>query len=60
MKQFTIKITGSGTLKEIESALRSVASEIRTARIAKPSGILYAPTVEWEDPTLMTVISEEE
>jgi hypothetical protein len=59
MKNYEIKITGSGTLKEIELALISVADEIHLARTSKPTGVLYAPTVEWEDPTLMTVITEE-
>ena len=56
-KKYEIKITGSGTLKELEYALLSVAEEIHTARKSDLKG-LGRPSVQWEDPTLMTEIDE--
>jgi hypothetical protein len=54
MKTYTIKITGSGTLTQIRTALQDVVDDIH-ARLPELSG----PKAEWEDPTLMTEIEEE-
>jgi hypothetical protein len=57
-KTYTIKISGSGTLKELELALLQVSDEIHLARKSDTKG-LDRPTVRFEDPILMTEISEE-
>ena len=60
MKNYSIKITGSGTLKELELALLNVADNIHIERTTLPKGVMTSPTSQWEDPTLMTVITEED
>jgi hypothetical protein len=56
--QLEIKITGGGTAEEIAAALEVIAKELRNGdhleRVNKRG------SVEWEDNTLMTVISEVE
>ncbi len=56
-KTFTIKITGSGTPVQLEMALRQVARNIQDLyQNGKESELDDA---KWEDPTIMTEISEE-
>jgi hypothetical protein len=57
MKTYTVKITGSGTFKQISSALLSIAHEV--SMIADTNGEPGISDIEWEDPTLMTEITEE-
>jgi hypothetical protein len=52
---YEIKITGSGTLREIRNALKVLVEDIECAI---PE--LSVPRVTWEDKTLLTEISEEE
>ena len=56
--QLDIKITGQGTAEEIANSLETIAKELRNGdhleRVNKRG------SVEWEDNTLMTVISEVE
>ena len=56
-KNYTIKITGSGTFEEISVALLAVAEEVSI----NPEQRSYRRTkIEWEDSTLFTEIKEEE
>ena len=57
-KEYTIRITGSGTFKEISKALLSVAEEMEL--IIDDRGEPTIPIVKWEDPILMTEIKEED
>jgi exonuclease VII small subunit len=52
---YTIKITGSGTSEEITHALKQIVSNIEAG-----SHVSEMATVNWEDATLMTTISEGE
>lgn len=54
-KEYTIKISGEGSFAGIMNALRSVADEMD---ILLESGITPPIEIEWEDPILMTEISE--
>lgn len=57
---YEIKITGSGTAKQIAAALRQVAKQIQEAADNIPT--VEQKTLDgakWEDPTLMTVIEGE-
>lgn len=56
-KEYTIKITGSGTFAGIMNTLRSVANEMD---LILESGQTPPNTIEWEDPILMTEINEDE
>jgi len=56
-KTYTIKITGSGSFAGIMNTLRSVADEMD---LILESGKTPPDDIEWEDPILMTEISEEE
>ena len=58
MKNYVIKITGGGTLENIINALRVVTDEL--AEELKNNPVKEIDDIEWEDPTLMTLISEEE
>lgn len=51
-KNFTIKITGGGTLKDISKALLVVSEQILIQPLEDIDG------AEWEDCTLMTEINE--
>ena len=53
MKTYTIKITGSGTAQEIETALLGIIDEIRISGDELDGA-------EWEDPILFTEIDETE
>ena len=53
---YTIKITGSGTKKNIVTALRELADSIKESQIeTEPTGKL-----NFEDATLIATISEED
>ncbi len=52
MEQLEIKITGSGTQSELIEALKGVIASIEES---KESTLMLG--VEWEDATLMTVIT---
>jgi len=54
MKNFQIKITGSGTLSEISDALLRLMGTIDCATEEEADG------AKWEDEILFTEISEEE
>ena len=55
MKQtFEIKITGSGTIGEITKSLDQLCNAFRLI----PDSELWS--VQWEDPTLMIELDEEE
>ncbi len=56
-KNYTIKITGSGTFAGIMNTLRSVADEMD---VMLESGKTLPDNIEWEDPILMAEILEEE
>lgn len=56
-KQYTIKITGGGSFAGIMNALHSVADEMD---LILESGVTPPDNIQWEDPTLMTEISEDE
>jgi hypothetical protein len=55
-RNFKIKITGSGTFAGIMNTLRSVADEMD---LILESGQTPPDNIEWEDPILMTEITEE-
>jgi hypothetical protein len=58
---YEIKITGSGTQEEIAEALRGVANNILGAGAGNPEGVKdELNDVEWEDATLMTLVSLKE
>jgi hypothetical protein len=57
MKQYTIKITGSGTFEEISKALLAVAEELEFNREATDEPLF---DIHWEDPTLYTEVTEDE
>ena len=60
MKNYEIKITGSGTQEEIVKALRDVANNIMMAGSGNPKGLTdELDDQEWEDATLVTSIEEE-
>lgn len=55
-KQYTVKITGSGTFKEIRQSLECVIDQlhfIKESDAGEP-----VSDVQWEDGTLMTEITE--
>lgn len=52
-----IKITGSGDAKDIAKQLISIAENIRDGE--HELRVIEAGICEWEDPNIMTVISEE-
>lgn len=52
---YEIKITGSGTAKQIAAALRDIAKNIQSAADGNHEEQLL-DGAEWEDPTLMTTI----
>ena len=54
-KTFEIKITGEGTKNQIESALRVVLNNIWRSTDEE---LAERPVNVWEDPTLITEISE--
>jgi hypothetical protein len=56
-KELEIKITGSGTKKDIAKALIKLASEIKTFNLTR---LVNEGTFENETETLMTVIKEYE
>lgn len=56
-KTYTIKITGGGTFAGIMNTLRSVADEMD---LILESGKTPPDEIEWEDPILMTEISEDD
>lgn len=56
-KTYSIRITGGGTFAGIMNTLRSVADEMD---LILESGKTPPDDIEWEDPILMTVITEEE
>lgn len=58
-KKFEIKITDSGTAKEIGEALRLVADRIYHPTSMGHDKNLNIDNVEWEDATLMTEINEQ-
>ena len=58
MVTFKIKITGSGTPKEIIESLQKIIGNIKIAE-NKPNTTAVLDGAEWEDPTLMTEISAE-
>jgi hypothetical protein len=55
-KTYLIKITGSGTFAGIMNTLHSVADEMD---LILESGKTPPDNIKWEDPILMTEISEE-
>jgi hypothetical protein len=55
MKEFNIKISGSGTTKEIISALRDVIDGIISAKGTGDEAAILDGAV-WEDATLVTEI----
>lgn len=55
-KEYTIKISGGGSFAGIMNALRSVADEMD---LILESGKTPPDEIEWEDPILMTEISED-
>lgn len=56
-KEYTIKITGGGSFAGIMNALRSVADEMDLILELDKTP---PDEIKWEDPILMTEISEEE
>lgn len=56
-KNYVIKITGGGTFAGIMNTLRSVADEMD---LILESGKPLPDDIQWEDPILMTEISEDE
>ncbi len=48
--EYEIKITGSGTREELIAALQTIISELKI--------VSDITDVEWEDATLMTVVTE--
>lgn len=57
MKTYSIKITGSGTPKQLESALAQVLRNLRDSISEGETDSLDGAV--WEDPTILTEISEE-
>lgn len=58
MKTITIKITGSGRAKDIANRLRLVADDIEVGNHV--NALEDKGECEWEDETLMTVITTNE
>jgi len=56
-KEYSIKITGGGTFAGIMNALHSIADEMD---LILESGQTPPDNIEWEDPILMTEITEDE
>lgn len=57
-KTYSISIEGSGTLKELKDSIFQIGTQLELAMDSDnpiPNG-----AVSWEDPILMTNISEEE
>jgi hypothetical protein len=55
-KTYTIKITGGGSFAAIMNTLRSIADEMD---LILETGKTPSDEIVWEDPILMTEISED-
>lgn len=56
MKEYRIRITGSGTLKELSKALIALGEEIEIH--GDTDSIILNGYAEWEDPILFTILWE--